>query len=206
MGRSAISTKFRRIIVLQYNTAARHECISEQKVGSMGWILERYFWTKSWLDRWVASMCCDRQDCGRPWGAVFDLELAARAFVLPFAKHREKYTVKNNRYDKVSAHFFRHPYTTFTFIQFWDSTTWSILFWDVKFPNLLPGCQVGNLTVFDLELTAETFVFFSIRQAPRTGRVMAQNTFARHVDVRRGFQLFYTIHQWTWGDVNSLEA
>ena len=97
MGRSAISTKFRRIIVPKYNTAARHECISEQKVGSMGWILERYFRTKSGLDRWVASMCCDRQDCGRPWGAAFDLELAAEAFVLPFAEHREKYTVKNNR-------------------------------------------------------------------------------------------------------------
>ena len=37
MGRSAISTKLRRIIVLQYDTAARHKCISEQKVGSMGW-------------------------------------------------------------------------------------------------------------------------------------------------------------------------
>ena len=152
--------------------------------------MERYFRTKSssGLDRWVASMCCDRQDCGRPWGAVFDLEFAARPFVLPFAKHREKYTVKNNRYDKVSAHFFRHPYTTFTFIQFWDSNS------ELIYSEISDSPTHSQGVMFDLELTAETFVSFSFRQAPRTGRVMPQNTFARHVDVRHGFQLFYTIH------------
>ena len=50
---------------------------------------------------------------------------------------------------------------------------------------------MGNLTVFDLELTAETFVSFSFRQAPRTGRVMAQNTDMSMLDMAFKFSIQY---------------
>ena len=69
------STSLSSNITLQH---CEHQCIFRQKV-----LANRI----DMCAMQCASNCCDQEDCGRAQGAVFDLELTAEAFVLPFTVH-----------------------------------------------------------------------------------------------------------------------